>query len=174
MKQVAAIDRHWAHTGLKHRGGGTATENMSILLFRGKKRRWGALLEDWKQINVCYRPRQAGPLNCSGRVEQNKGKKPTNKLSLGFMLIDEPPRWLLLSFSVVLVFGLHCVRVGLGPFQAQMVKSFWCLLTLYIYNDKNEIFSWNKGPSFIIHCSVTYHKAPIDFEITTLPLHNTT
>lgn len=41
MKQVSAIDWPQSHTELKHRGGGIAAENMSILLFRK-----GELLED--------------------------------------------------------------------------------------------------------------------------------
>lgn len=101
----------------------------------GKKGVGAALLEDWKQINVCYRPRQAGPVNCSGRVEQDKGKTPTNKLSLCFMLIDDLPSWLLSSFSLFLMLGLHGVRVGLGLFQAQTVNLFWCSLALYICNN---------------------------------------
>lgn len=66
MKQVSVIDQLQSHTELKHRGGGTAAENMSILLFRK-----GALLEDWKQINAGYRPRQPNPVNCTQRDEQN-------------------------------------------------------------------------------------------------------
>lgn len=70
MKQVSAIDRLQAHTELKHRGGGTATENMSILLFR-KRGTAGRL----KANQHGYRPRQASPVNCAQRVEQNNKKK---------------------------------------------------------------------------------------------------
>lgn len=39
------------------------------------------------------------------------------------MFIDEPTScWLLPNFSLFLVFGVHCVRDGLGLFQAQMVN----------------------------------------------------
>lgn len=69
MKQVSAIDRLQAHTELKHRGGGTATENMSILLFR-KRGTAGRL----KANQHGYRPRQASPVNCARRVEQNNKK----------------------------------------------------------------------------------------------------
>lgn len=51
VKQVSAIDRPQTHTELKHKGGGTAAENMSILLFRK-----GALLGGWKQINMAIDP----------------------------------------------------------------------------------------------------------------------
>lgn len=60
------LTRTRSHTELKHRGGGFAAENTSILLFRK-----GALLEDWKQINAKYRPRRASPVNCTQRAEQN-------------------------------------------------------------------------------------------------------
>lgn len=51
VRQVSAIDRLQSHTELKHKGGGTAAENMSILLFRK-----GALLGGWKQINMAIDP----------------------------------------------------------------------------------------------------------------------
>lgn len=75
-----------AHTELKHRGGGTATENMSILLFR-KRGTAGRL----KANQHSYRPRQASPVNCARRVEQNNEKK--NHL---WALFYRPPTlWLL-------------------------------------------------------------------------------
>lgn len=89
------------------------------------------------------------------------------------MFIDEPTSWLLPNFSLFLVFGVHCVRDGLGLFQAQMVNSFWRLLTENVYYNNNETFKYSKGPvNNKVQCHLPATEVPQTFRFQPVRFHS--
>lgn len=86
LQQVSAIDRLGSHTELKHWGGGTAAENMSIVLF---KKRWSCFETESKSAPID--PDNPARENCCQKAP-NKKKQEKHGVA-GLVLTSKHSGW---------------------------------------------------------------------------------